>query len=824
MISWPQGQNRNGSMDNLRQDVHHAVRQFVKNPAFAVLAAFTLALGIGANTAIFSVVNGVVLRPLPYPEPERVHYLGWDLGSGPVGALSAFEYQYWRENSHVFDGVATMRSVDAEVATGDHLEEVQGLRVTEDFLRVIGLPPVLGRDFLAEEVAPGGPLATILGYNFWRSRFGGDPAVIGSTIRIDGAPYTVVGVLPPNFRYVPEPDHGDLLLPLQLHADPGVSGRNYEVLVRLSDSVTTERANADMAVVFERFRREHPELVGQNERGAGFMSFQDLYVGNLQRTLWVLLGAVGLVLLIACVNVANLLLARATSRRREIATRLALGAGRWRIISQLLTESTVLALIGSAVGLVIGLWSLDILLTSLPQELPRMDEIGLDVRVLSFTLGASLVTGLVLGLAAGLPTSRTELTMSLKEGAHGEGGHRGLRARGALVAGEVALSVILLAGAGLLITSFVRLRSADIGFSPQDVVTVNLGRTPDGYDTGTRVAEIERQLVGRLRGGGGVTAVATASSLPLQRGMNIPMELQGRPGEGETAIEWRAVGPEYFSTLAIPVRGGRAFTEFDLARAAPVAIINEATARHYWPDSDPIGQRILIGRWEGRPVLRGEPDPPREIVGVVGNVRDIALDRPPRRTVYVPTAQVGAAMFDGLPRVMVRTTHTAEAMAAVRQALREIDPRFREPRFSNMSDVVASTTAQRRFNTLLIASFAGLALVLTIVGIFGVVSYSVRQRTHEIGIRMALGAGGRQVRRLIIWQGMRAVALGLAVGLFGAFGLTRFMAGMLYGVTPTDPTTFASVSALLAGVAFLASYVPSHRATRVDPMRALKVE
>lgn len=813
-------------MDRLLQDIRYALRQLRRNPAFSVLAVLTLALGIGANTAIFSVVNGVLLRPLPYPDAQRVTYLGWDWGGGPQGALTAYKFTYWREHSQVFDAVATMTTVQVEVEVDGAPGDVEGLRATGDFLRVLGTPPALGRDFLPEETSPGGPSVAILSDDLWRERFDADPGVVGSTVRIEGTAHEVVGVLPPDFHYVPVPSWSGILVPWQLEADPQDGGHNYNVLARLSPGVGMSLAEADMETVFRRFQREHPELTGSsNERGVGFMSFQDLYVGDLQRTLWVLLAAVGLVLLIACANVANLLLARATARRREIATRAAMGADRRRIASQILTESMVLAVMAGMGGLLIGVWSLDLLLSFVPQGLPRMDEIGLDLRVLGFTLAVAVVTGVAFGLAAALPASRPELTTALRDGLPGGGSGGGLRARSALVSGEVALSLLLLAGAGLLLRSFLQLRSVDTGFNPRELVTVSLGRAPEGYASGNRGAELEAQLTERLVALPGVQGVAAATNLPLQRGWNIPMSLEGRPGEGETAIEWRAVSPHYFSTLEIPVLRGRSFTELERSPgSAPVAIINEAAAREYWPDGDPIGQRVLIAHWDGQSIFPGAPDPPREIVGVVGDVREIGLRQAPRRTVYVPQAQAHPAMYGGLPRILIRADAPALAMAEVRRALPEIDPRLREPAFSTMDDVVAASLAQDRFNALLLGSFAALALLLTMVGIFGVVSYTIRQRTREIGIRMALGASAPQVRGMIVAQGMRAVVLGLGVGLIASFLLTRFLRGMLFGVEPGDPVTFAAVSGLLLAVSLLASYIPARRATRIDPILALRSE
>jgi putative ABC transport system permease protein len=811
-------------MTNLLQDLRHAARQLLKNPGFSVVAVATLALGIGANTAIFSVVNGVVLRPLPFPEPDRLAFLGWDWGGGPQGALTSFKFDYWREHGQVFDGVSVSSSVVAELEAGDRMDDVRGLRVTEDFLTVVAATPALGRRFLPEEMRPGGPQVVILGDALWRSRFGADSGILGEVVRIDGEPHTVIGVLGADFSYPPSPTYTDLLLPLRLVPNRADGGHNYLPLARLSAGVTPDQARAAMRGVFDRFQREHPDLAqGENERGVGFRSYQDVYVGGLQRTLWILLSAVGLVLLIACANVASLLLGRAASRRREMATRAALGAGRGRIIRQLLSESLVLAFVAGAAGLLLGIWSVEILLALLPQGLPRMNEIGLDLRVLGFTFLLALGTGIGFGLAAAVPASRPELATALKQDRSG-GRAGGVRLRWALVAGEAALAMILLAGAGLLVVSFLQLRGVETGFNPENVVTADLGRMPDGYRSGARLAALEAQIVERVRSVPGVQAAATATNLPLQRGWNIPITVEGRPEATEGDIEWRAVGPGYFSALEIPVLAGRPFTGSDHENGVPVAIINEATARHYWPDGDAIGQRVVIGAYQGRHVIPDFEDPVREIIGVVADVREMGLELAPKRTVYVPQAQALPGMIWGLPWLMVRTTQPDLVPGAVREALAEADPRLREPVFGSMDDVVAASVAQERFNAVLLVSFAVTALLLTMIGIFGVVSYSVRQRTHEIGVRMALGAGASQVRKLIVAQGMRAVMVGVGIGLVGAFLLTRLLSGMLFGVEPWDPLTFAAVVALLMSVALLATYLPARRATRMDPMIALRAE
>ncbi|HEX7049892.1 MAG TPA: ABC transporter permease [Longimicrobiales bacterium] len=813
-------------METLFSDLRYAVRTLVKSPGFTLAAMLTLALGIGANTAVFSVVNGVLLRPLPYPEPDRLVYLGWEWNSGGVNStVTAYTYEYIREHARVFDGVSTERGWATELGEGAVPDEVRGLRATADFFRVNGIAPALGRAFLPEEDRPGAPPVVVLSDGVWRTRFDADPAVLGRTVRLGGVPHAVVGVMPPGFRFPEAPGYTDFVVPFRLDPDPRDKGQNYQVRARLRPGVTLEQARADLAAVSARFREEHPELMGESEVGVAILGYQDIFVGGLERTLWILLGAVGFVLLIACVNVANLMLARATSRQREMAVRAAIGAGRGRIVRQLLTESVLLALGAAALGLVVGEWSVDGLLALAPSGLPRMEEIGLDGRVLGFTLAVALATGIAFGLTAAAHAFRVDLSGALRGGARRTGERSRRRVRSLFAASEAALAVVLLTGAGLLITSFFELRSVSAGFEPEGVLAVEFRRTPAEYGTAARVWQFERQVLERIRAIPGVVSAAATSTLPLQGQYNFPMTVVGRPDATFGAVQWRGITPGYFETLRIPLVRGRAFTARDDDRMPPVVIVNETFARKYFPGQNPIGQRIDIGTYQGKELIPGFDDPPREIVGVVGDVHGLGLDRAPSETMYIPRAQApdGWAVA-ALGAIAVRVQGGAVVGPAVLDAIRALEPRMPLPRFRSMPEVIGASVAQERFNAVLLGLFAGLALVLTAIGIYGIVSYTVRQRTGEIGIRMALGARRDEVVRLFVRQGMVPVAIGLGIGIVAAFALTRLIESLLYGVSPTDPVTFAAVPIALAAVAAFATYLPARRAATVDPMVVLREE
>jgi putative ABC transport system permease protein len=817
-----------GRAEMLWRDLRHALRSLRRSPGLFAVATLALALGIGANTAVFSVVSGVLLAPLPYPQADRLVNIGWTWESGDrIDALTALQLEFWREHSRVVDGAATFRTFSADLSPTRDYDGADGLRVSADFFRVLGIRPALGREFVPEELEPGGPKVAVLGDDFWRRRFGADSAVVGRTIRLEDEVFTIVGVMPPGFRLVGQEAYDDLLVPLQRTIDPTDLGHNDEVLARLRPGVTREQLAADLDRVLAALRAAYPDHVKATERGFHATTPQAHLVEGMpgmQQTLWILFGATLFVLLIACADVANLLLARATGRQRELATRLALGASRGHLVRQLLAESLVLGVVAGAAGLLVGHLCLRGLLVATPWSIPRADTIGLDARVLAFTALLSLGTVVLLGLTSALAASRPELAGVLKDGGRsGESGAR-QRVRSVFVVAQTAVSLVLLTGAGLLIASFDTLRRVDPGFQTDDVLTVAFTRAPEGYDDAASMWRFERQALERLRALPGVAAAAATSILPLAGQYNMPVTVEGRPDATEGAVQMRAVSPGYFRTMAIPVVRGRTFTDADAAGAPAVTIVTQAFAERYWPDGDALGQRVLLGVYEGKV----DPDQPleaRQIVGIVGDTRDLALDRDPRRTAYVPQAQT-PDQWATFPSFVIHTRgeHTPALRDAVVRALLAVEPGLSTPEFRPMRQLMAGSIAYQRFTTLLMTLFAGLALALTAIGIYGVVAYSVGQRQREIGVRIALGARSGDVVRLVVRQGMLPVVLGLGLGLAAAVALTRVMDSMLYEIPVRDPLTFASVALVLAAVAFLASYLPARRATRVAPIVTLRAE
>ena len=799
-----------------------AARSLGKHPSFTLAAVLTLALGMGATTAVFSVVNGVVLSPLPYPDSDRIVFLGWSWGAdgGEVGALSPNSFEHWRTHATVFDLVATHRTFQADASPGPEYDAVSGLRVSDDFLELVGAEVVVGRGFLPAEHAPGGPRVAMLGHDAWRTRFASDAGVLGRTISLDGEPFTVVGVLPADFRVVGVEAYDDVVVPLQLDPDPRDLGANYTVMARLRPGVGEAQADADVARVFPSFLAQHPDLIEPDE-GIYIARYNDVFIGELRVTLWILLGATVAVLLIGCANVANLLLARATGRQREIATRYALGAARGRIVRELIAESLVFSVLAGAAGLLLGVWSLDALLALAPWQLPRAQDVGLDARVLAFALLIAVVTGVTVGLASAWASSRADPLTVLRTGGRGGDDRGRTRARSGLIVIETAVSLVLLVAAGLLIGSFAELVRIDPGLDAEDVLTVRFDRTPDEYDA-ARVLHVDREVLERVRALPGVSAAASISILPFGGQWNMPVTVEGRPDATEGAIQWRSISPGYFDAMRIPIVRGRAFTAADASGAPGVAIITESTARHYWPDGEALGQRILLG------VFRGQIEPddavaPLEVVGIVPDLRDIRPDWAPLRRVFIPHAQTVQA--DGLPGIVVRTSDaTTSLRERIASAIAAVDPSLPAPAIRPLGDLVSTTLAPQRFTMLLTTLFATLALVLTVIGIFGVVSYAVGQRRREIGIRMALGGRRLDMVRLVVRQAMLPVFLGLAAGLALAAAATRVLAASLFGVSVRDPLTFGIVAAILAVVGLVASLAPGVRAAHISPIEALRLE
>jgi putative ABC transport system permease protein len=812
-------------MGNLLQDVRYGLRMLMKQPSFTLIAILALALGIGANTAIFSVVNAVLLRPLPYKESERVMQV-WSVNvkRGWTSVPSSYlNFSDWREQNGVFDSMAAYAEASAAFTYGDVPEQLEGVGATRDLFRVLAAEPILGRTFQAEDERPGGSHVVVLSYDLWRRRFNSDPKIIGQQVKFDGEATTVIGVMPQDFRFPLNVETSDFWIPLDPSQDFNKErGANYlNVVGRLKPGVTTEQAQAEMATIAQRLEQQYPDK--NAGKSVHLVALYEQMVKSIRPALLILLGAVGFVLLIACANVANLLLARASSRQKELAIRTALGASRIRIIRQLLTESLLLAFAGGAIGLLLALWGVDLLGAVIPSDIPRIKEIGLDVRVLGFTTAIALLTGVVFGLLPAWQASRPDLTESLKEGSRGSTeGVRRNRTRSLLVISEVALSLVLLIGAGLLIKSFVYLLNVKPGFDPDHVLTASLALPPAKYPGSPEQAAFFRQVIERVKALPGVESASVVMPLPLTGNMmqNV-LTVDGRPplAPGERLItNSHLIGADYLKTMGIPLIRGRAFTEQDNSNAPRVFLVNETLARRYFPGEDPVGRRISVSlRASGE-----EKDKMGEIVGVVGDVKHHALDKESGPECYVPYLQIP----DTYMTVVLRTSSPDPAAMApvLRNAIQQVDPEEPVADVTTMNQVLAKSVATRRFNMLLLGIFASVALVLAGVGIFGVMNYSVAQRTHEIGIRMALGARQTDVLKMVIGQGMIFTFIGLGLGLIAAFALTRVMSSLLYNVGATDPLTFVGVPLILMVVAFIACYIPARRATRVDPMIALRYE
>jgi putative ABC transport system permease protein len=816
--------------DALLADVGYAARTLARQPVFAGVVIVTLTLGIGATTAIFHVVDRVILHPLPYPEPERVVYVGWRWSGkgGYAGALSPRKFVFFHDQSHIFDGLVAEHGISGTLGEAPNGSFVRGLRVTADFFRVLKVQPARGRAFVPDEFSSGAPSVAILGNALWVTRFGGDPTVIGRVFRLDDRPYTIVGVMPQSFELAEETESSDFIVPLRFtEEDFADTGNNYLVLGRLRKGVTEPQAAQDMALAFDRYRAAFPDLVKNDDVGPALLTYRSLFVGGLESVLWVLFAATMFVLLLGCANVANLLLARALSRQREFAVRTALGAGRGRIVRQVVIEALLLGVVSAAIASGVSLLGVRALTALAHGSLMRSTQLAVDQRALWFTTLIAVAASIGIGLAAAIPATRIDLARSLTEGARGGSPSRRQRGlRNALVATESAIAILLLAGAGLLIASFAKMRAVDPGFVRDGIVTARVAHVPAGYDSVSAIIEFERRVLERLRATPGIASAGATSSLPLVRGWNTVMTLDGNIDASEGGLEWRAVSSGYLRTFGIQLLHGRDFSDADSRSAPAVVIVSKSFADRWWPGENPLGRRIWIGRYRGKQGRAGPGDPVREIVGVVPDMKDMALDQlRPRHTVWVPQAQMQSD-FALLPAFAVRATDARAAATALRSAITDADPRMGVPDISTMSDILASSASyqQRWFTLVLMSLFAAVALGLTSVGIYGVVSYSVARRVHEIGVRMALGARPTTVVGLVVRQGMAPVVLGLAVGIIAALALSRLLTTMLFGVSPHDPRTLVVVAVLLVAVALLASYLPARRATRVDPLTALRAE
>jgi putative ABC transport system permease protein len=823
-------------MENLIADLRQALRVFWKSPGFTAIAIAALALGIGANTAIFSVINVVLLKPLPYAEPGRLMQLGRLFPNGVGNSASIPKFNTWKKND-VFEAITAydFAGPGMNIGAGDRPEQVKGIHVSAEYFRVFGAAPAIGRTFTAQEDLPGGPKVAVLSYTLWKDRFAADPGLMGRSIDIGGEPTTVVGIMPAAFQSDPP---ADIFIPLQ--ADPNSVNQGHYLLVagRLKPGVTLPAAKAQMKIVGERFRQANPEWMDKNE-SVSVVPLQEAEVGNVRPALLILLGAVGFVLLIACANVANLQLARASTRQREMAIRTAVGASRTRIVRQLLTESVVLALAGGVCGFILGAWGVRVLLAIAPGNIPRITDTAhtatlvsaLDWRVLCFTLGISFATGILFGLFPAVHVSRLDVNTSLKDtsGRAGTGRHQN-RARGVLVVSEIALALVLLVCAALMIRTFVGLRAVNPGFDPHNVLTLQTSLSGGRYATTAQVDSLIRQMAPRLESLPGVQFAASAIMLPIEGGVDLPFNIEGKPpGKGNKYNgdeQWRSVSAHYFSAFKIPLVRGRAFTDHDIGQSAQVVIINQTMAKKYWPKQDPIGSRMTIGKGLGPDFA----EPAREIVGIVGDVRENGLADANQGVMYVPDGQVSNGLTQLTNKVLplswiVRTSMEPKTLtAAIQHEFLAFDGQLPVSKIRTMEQVIAESTARQDFNMLLLTIFAATALLLAAIGIYGLMAYSVEQRTQEIGIRIALGAGSQDMLRLVIVQGLRLAGIGVAIGLAAAFGLTRLLSSLLFGVKATDPMAFGVVVVMLAAVAGIATYIPARRATRIDPMIALRYE
>jgi putative ABC transport system permease protein len=809
-------------MEAFRQDIRYAIRRLLKSPSFTAVAVLTLALGIGANSAIFSVVNGVLLDPLPYHDPERLVGI-FHLSDGQRAVMSGPNFTDVKRLSQTLaDAAAVTRSRVILTGEGEPVR-LDGAQVSAGLFDLLGVRPVLGRTFHADENEPGRQQVAILSHGLWQQRFGADEGVIGKRIMLDGVSTEVVGVMPKDFSF---PSARQLWTPLEY--SPALlreqRGAWYLTVVgRAKAGIPIERVTAEIETIGAQLATQYPD----NNEGLGFtaVSLHEATVGDIRKAVFVLLGAVGFVLLIACANVANLLLARAAGRETEMAVRSALGAARGRLIRQLLTESIILSLAGAALGLLVAVWGVDLLKGLRPAGVPRLDNVTVDTDVALFTMGLAVATGLLFGLVPAFQSTGIAIAGSLKEAGRGALSTRGgARMRSTLVVAEMALAVMLLAGAGLLIRSFTKLASVDPGFRATQALTFELSLPESRYADDARQIAFFDQLIPQLRTVPGVEQAAAVISLPLSgSSLVLTFEVAGRPPvppSQQPAMQVRIATAGYFETLGIPLKRGRVFTNEDRAGTTPVVLITESSARQYFPGEDPIGKKIILG-W-GRGVGEARRRAGGEVVGVVGDVKDAGLDEADPPQIYMPFAQWPVS---GMSLVLKTAVPPASVAEPTRAAVHAIDPNLPVANVRTLEEVVARSISQPRFYMTLLAVFAGVALVLAAIGIFGVLSYAVAQRTREIGIRLALGAQHRTVLRLVVREAMLLALAGVAVGVVCAVLLSRsLVSSLLFSTSPQDPLTFAIVAAVLSAVALLASYIPARRATRVDPIVALRAE
>jgi putative ABC transport system permease protein len=812
-------------METLLNDLRYAIRNLLKHPGFAAVAVITLALGIGANTAMFSVINGVLLRPLPYQDPDRLVTI-WE--ESPERGLfqmpvSIANLRDWVEQSQTLDQISAYTFSNLNLTGTGEPVQLAAVRVSANLFSLVGATPMLGRTFLPEDDKEGASRVVVLSHATWKNRFASDSKIIGQQVTINNQSHTVVGVMPANFQFPVGfgymgkvlNDPIDLYVPIAASSQEAARGHySFFAIGRLKPGVTINQAQSEMTGIERRLEQQYPDT--NTGIGVRLVSTQEQTVKEIRPALLVLLGAVAFLLLIACANIANLLLARSAGRQKEFAIRAALGASRLRVLRLLLTESVMLSLTGGALGLLFAVWSTAALTSLAPDNIPRLNEVGVDTRVFGFTLVISLLTGIVFGLVPAIHSSKPNLKETLKEGSRGSmGGGSGKRTRSILVTVEVALSLVLLIGAGLMIKSFIRLQQTHLGFNTQNLLTVNLSLSESRYsEEQQQVAFFQRTLeqVGALPG---IQSAAVTTGLPLTvslSGSDFRVEGQPEPEAGkEMIINTRSVSPGYFSTLGISLLKGRDFSDRDKSEGPAVAIVNQDLVRTYFPNEDPIGKRITFT--DGESWL--------SVVGVIGDVKQLSLGSHAKPEVYFPFLQAASPRMS----LVVRTTNSPLSQAAaVKAQIHVIDKDLPIADAKTMEQLLAESVSGPRFNMLLLTVFAVVALVLALVGIYGVMSYTVTQRTHEIGIRVAVGAQASDVFRMVMGHGMFLALMGVAFGLVGALALTRLMTTMLFGVEPNDPLTFAGIGCLVIAVAIAACYLPGRRATKVDPLVALRYE
>lgn len=804
-------------MHALIKDIRYGIRSLARHPGFTLVALLTLALGIGANTAIFSVVNAVLLRPLPYDDPERLVWL-WDTIRPDTNAPTSLpEFLDWKQQSRSFEQLAAFQSGNMFLDTGDGAEDVPVGLVSPQMFSVFRVNPVVGRTFTDEETLPGRTRVAVVSHSLWQTRFGSDPNISGRTIQLNGRPYTIIGVMQPGFSY---PERATLWQPLRIDPSDQDRGPHYlNVVGRLKSDVTLAQAQAEMSTLSARLSQQHPEKTAGH--GVKIAGLTEIVVGDIGLALYIFLGAVGFVLLIACANLANLMLARIGGRQREIAVRTALGASRLRIVRQLLTESLMIAVAGGGAGLLLAIWAVSWLVSLSPDTIPRLNEIRVDARVAGFTLLVSMATGVLFGLAPALQISKPALTDALKESGRTTAGLRKNRLRSALVVSEVALSLVLLVGAGLLIRSFTKLNQIDPGFNVDRVLTMGVALLPNKYPEEEQVATFYSQILERFATVPGVISVAATTELPFS-GSNTSdyFTIEGRPTiakESEPLTDYRVVTPRYFQSMGIPLLAGRDFSETDTKKSPNVVVINQEFASRHFETENPLGHRLK---------LQGQERDPFLIIGVVGNVHHFGLDDQPEVEAYVPFLQDPLSKnYARSLTIVARTKSDPAAVASsLRQTLMSMDKSVPVYAVKPMTEYLRDSLSRRRFSMVLLTTFSSVALVLAALGIYGVISYGVMQRTHEMGIRMALGAQRSHVLKMVVRQAMIVALVGVGIGLLASWALTRLIKSLLFDVSVTDPLTFAVIAVAMIMVALLACLIPARRATKVDPLTALRYE